>query len=116
MDISIPELYSRLGISAQELQSFCEQFPIVELAFFGSVLRNDFQPSSDIDILIRIVPEAHFSLMDLVGLSYKFEEMLDRKVDLIEKDSVEKSPNWLRRQEILNNYYVIYESGRLVSA
>ena len=66
--LSNSQLYERLGVSPAELKDFCERSPITELAFFGPVLREDFKPNSDIDILVRLMPDSGMSLMDVVGL------------------------------------------------
>ncbi|MGD1867625.1 MAG: nucleotidyltransferase family protein [Phormidesmis sp.] len=116
MEISTAQLYERLGVSAKELQSFCAQHPIIELAFFGSVIRKDFHSKSDIDILVRLEPDCKMSLVDFVGLEYKFEDFLRRDVDLLTRNSVESSRNWIRRNEILNHSKIIYESRRVLSA
>lgn len=109
-------LYQRLGISPVELRHFCERSPITELAFFGSVLREDFHPDSDIDTLVRLVSNDGMSLMDFVGLEYQFEDLFQRKVDLTERKLVEADPNWIRRRAILSHLQVIYESRRVLSS
>jgi uncharacterized protein len=82
----------------------------MELALFGSVVRNDFRPDSDIDILVTFTPEAKVSLLDLVDMQYELEALSKRSVDLLTKKSVITSTNWIRRKEILNTAQVIYES------
>jgi uncharacterized protein len=106
-----PEIYQRLSISPQQLEEFCQRRHVTELALFGSILRNDFHPSSDIDILITFQPDIKTSLLDLVDMQYELEEITHRKVDLLTKKSVTNSPNWIRRKEILSTTRVIYESG-----
>jgi predicted nucleotidyltransferase len=112
------KLFDRLGITPAQLAKFCQQWHLAELSLFGSILRDDFRPDSDIDILIVLDsdPNLHTSLMDLVGMQHQLEEMVGRKVDLIEKESVETSHNWIRRNSILNTAQIIYESGRILSA
>ena len=111
-------IYDRLGITPAQLAKFCQQWHIAELALFGSILRDDFHPDSDVDILIKLNdnPNLHISLLDLVGMQYQLEEMVGRKVDLLEKESVEISHNLIRRNSILNTALIIYESGRILSA
>ena len=110
-----PEIYHRLTISPDRLQEFCQRRQIVELALFGSILGKDFHPDSDIDILVCFESNAKISLLDLVDMQYELEDLCHRKVDLLTKKSVIDSPNWMRRQEILNTARVIYESGSLLS-
>ena len=108
--MNIDTLYHRLGISPAELAEFCQTAQITELALFGSILRDDFRPDSDIDILVTFTPDSEISLLDFVRLEYDLEDWLHRAVDLVSKSAVEQDRNWLRRQEILNNFQVIYES------
>jgi len=118
LQASPSRIYDRLGITPTQLAKFCQQWHIAELALFGSILRDDFHPDSDVDILIKLDndPNLHISLLDLVGMQYQLEEMVGRKVDLLEKESVETSHNWIRRNSILNTAQIIYESGRILSA
>ncbi|MGL5083911.1 MAG: nucleotidyltransferase family protein [Microcoleaceae cyanobacterium] len=111
-------IYHRLNITPEQLVGFCKQHHILELALFGSILRDDFKPDSDIDILIIFDHQSnpHLSLMDLVSMEYQLEDMVGREVDLIEKRSIVDSHNWIRRNNILNTAQVIYESGQVLSA
>lgn len=109
-------LYNRLGITPTELAEFCENAQITELALFGSILREDFRPDSDIDILVTFAPACKIDLLEFVRLEYDLEDWLHREVDLVEKEAVKKDRNWLRRQEILNNYQVLYESRSVLFA
>lgn len=108
-------LYQRLGINPKQLQAFCQKAKITELCLFGSILRDDFRPDSDIDLLVTFTPSINMSLLQFVDLEYQLKELLKRDVDLIEKSVVEKDFNWVRCQEILNNYQVIYESKSVLS-
>jgi uncharacterized protein len=103
-------LQTRLAIKLDQLSEYCQRRHIVEFALFGSILRDDFQPHSDIDILVTFQPNAKISLIDLVDMQYELENLLHRKIDLLTKKSVEDSPNWIRRKEILNTARVVYES------
>ena len=49
----------RIEVPEERIAAFCERYGVVELAFFGSVLRDDFGPESDIDVLVRFHPESH---------------------------------------------------------
>jgi predicted nucleotidyltransferase len=108
-------LYHRLGITPTELAEFCQTAQITELALFGSILRDDFRPDSDIDILVTFTPDCQISLLDFVHLEHNLEDWLHREVDLVEKETVESDFNWIRRKEILNNSQVIYESRSVLS-
>jgi predicted nucleotidyltransferase len=108
-------LYSRLEITPTQLAEFCQNVQITELALFGSILRDDFRPDSDIDILVTFTPDCKISLLDFVRLEYDLEDWLHREVDLVEKETVENDFNWIRRREILNHYQVLYESRSILS-
>ena len=99
-----------LGLSEQEISDFCRRWRITELALFGSVLRDDFDAESDLDILVAFAPDADWSLLDHVQMEQELEGLLGRKVDLLSRRSVERSRNWLRRKEILDTAEVVYAS------
>lgn len=108
--MNIDTLYHRLGITPAELAEFCQTAQITQLALFGSILRDDFRPDSDIDMLVTFTPDSKISLLDFVRLEYDLEDWLHRDIDLVSKQAVEQDRNWLRRKEILSNHQVIYES------
>jgi hypothetical protein len=72
-------------------------------------LREDFGADSDVDLLVDFLPGKKISLLDLLELEYQFSEILKRPIDLVEKQAIIQSPNWIRRQEILNAAQIIYE-------
>lgn len=84
-----------------QLVAFCQRWKIRELAVFGSVLRDDFSPQSDIDILVTFADDADWSLFDHVRMEQELESLLNRKVDLLTKSAVEQSTNPIRRNSIL---------------
>jgi uncharacterized protein len=96
--------------SKDMLAAFCRRHAIRELALFGSVLREDFRPDSDVDILVEFEPEAHHGLFDLAGMQAELEQILGRQVDLIEKSAIEKSRNYIRRKAILSSAETVYGS------
>lgn len=99
-----------INLPEQQIVEFCQRWKITELALFGSILRDDFRPDSDIDFLVTFAPDSHWSLLDLVRMEHQLEEMLGREVDLVMKKSVEQSHNWIRRKEILGTAQTIYVS------
>ena len=104
------EIRQRLGISDSDLEDFCRRWNILELAIFGSALRDDFTPDSDIDLLAQYGPADKRSLMDHVKAEEELTDLLGRKVDLSTKKGVESSKNWIIRRRILDSAEVIYES------
>jgi|SRR5215216_5291709 len=97
-----------VSIPRKKLAEFCRRWKISELAFFGSVLREDFHSKSDIDLLVSFNPRAKISLFDLVRMQIELKEIFGREVDLVERRAIEKSENYIRRKSILSNTKVIY--------
>jgi predicted nucleotidyltransferase len=95
----------RIPLPLAGLEALCRRWKVQELALFGSVLREDFSPKSDVDVLVKFEPEAVWSLWDLISMREELEGLLGRKVDLVEKDAVR---NPFRRREILNTHQVVY--------
>jgi len=98
----------KIAIPEQAIAGFCRKWKIAEFSLFGSVLRDDFGPASDIDVLVKFSPEAHWSLFDLVHMQEELKRLFGREVDLISRRGIEASPNYLRRQAILSTAEVIY--------
>lgn len=92
----------------ERIAEFCKKWKIVELSFFGSVLRDDFRPDSDVDVLVTFAPAGRYSLFDLVHIEEELEKMLGRKVDLVERSAIEQSENYIRRKHILNSAQTVY--------
>jgi predicted nucleotidyltransferase len=97
--------YHGLDISEKQLEQFCLKWKVKELSLFGSVLRDDFRPESDIDVLVSFVPDAPWTLWDLMEMKEELESLFNRPVDLVEKEAL-RNP-W-RKREILNTYEVLY--------
>lgn len=98
----------KIAIPHEQLDRFCHRWKVRELALFGSVLREDFRPDSDLDVLISFAPDARRSLFDLVAMQEELKTVLGREVDLVERETVEQSENYIRRKNILQNLEVIY--------
>ncbi len=102
----LTQLAITLPISA--LEEFCQRWQIQELAVFGSVLRNDFSSSSDVDFLYVLIPQVLWSLGDLIRAEAELAKIMGRRVDLVSKKSIQKSHNWLRQKNILSTARIIY--------
>ena len=59
---------ARISIPHEQIEAFCRKWKIMEFRFFGSVLRDDFGPESDIDVLVRFAPDAGHTLFDLAEM------------------------------------------------
>lgn len=71
-----------IEIPKEKIAQFCRRHHIVKLALFGSVLRDDFGPDSDVDVLVEFEPGHTVGLLRMAGLEMELSEMLGRKVDL----------------------------------
>jgi predicted nucleotidyltransferase len=72
----------QIDIDAEALAAFCRRAGILRLSFFGSVLREDFGPASDVDVLVELAPNARVGLFEFVDLQHELGELLGRDVDL----------------------------------
>lgn len=100
--------YHGLKISKDKIVAFCQRWKITELALFGSLLRDDFRPDSDIDVLVTFAPNAAWRFYDLINMKEQLEAVFGRPVDLVEKRLVERSENYIRRDHILSHMETIY--------
>lgn len=96
MNVEIPQ---------ERIEEFCRKWHISELALFGSVLRDDFRPDSDIDVLVTFEPGARVSLFGFVEAQDELTRLLGKVVDLVEKAALR---NPFIRQHVLANNRVIY--------
>ncbi|TVQ18449.1 MAG: nucleotidyltransferase [Leptolyngbya sp. DLM2.Bin15] len=101
---------STVNLPIESLKTFCQKWQIVEFSVFGSALREDFRPNSDLDVLVQFTPNAPWTIVDLITMQQDLEDLVKRDVDLIEKRVIETSDNWIRRNEILNTAQVIYST------
>lgn len=94
-----------LSIDHDRITDFCRRWRVTELALFGSILRDDFRPDSDVDVLVTFEPEAPWSLWDLTAMRQELQEIFGREVDLVEKKGLR---NPFRRHAILATQRLIY--------
>ena len=101
----------QIAIPPEEVSAFCLKCHIRSLALFGSVLREDFRPDSDVDILVDFEEGAEPDLFELVGMQDELSKILGRQVDLVERKAVERSENYIRRRHILSTAEAIHVAG-----
>jgi hypothetical protein len=94
-----------LVVSDDRIADFCRRWKITEMSVFGSVVREDFRPDSDIDVLVSFEAGASWSLLDLVTIQEELAALLGRSVDLIEEAALR---NPYRRAAILESKQVVY--------
>lgn len=75
-------VYHGIEFDSDKIAAFCRRHGIRTLSLFGSILRDDFRPDSDVDVLVEFGPEGTPSLLDLGGMLMELTEMLGRQVDL----------------------------------
>ncbi|MBE3118088.1 MAG: nucleotidyltransferase family protein [Candidatus Atribacteria bacterium] len=98
-------------IPRKKIGEFCRRWKVAEFSLFGSVLREDFRPDSDVDVLVTFAPDAKVSLFDLVEMQDELKAIFKREVDLVEKQAIFESQNYIRRKNILGNTRVVYAQG-----
>jgi len=95
----------RIPIDRTKIADFCRRWKVVELALFGSVLRDDFRADSDVDVLVSFAHDAEWDLYDLVYMRDELSAIFDREVHVVEKAGLR---NPFRRHSILTTNEVIY--------
>ena len=98
----------QLPIPKKEIAAFCKRWKVLELSLFGSAVRSDFSPHSDIDALVSFSAQSEWSLFDHIQMKQELKELFGRDVDLITQRALEQSHNELLRTEILGSAQVIY--------
>jgi len=102
----LPKLAIELPYEA--IEDYCRRWKIVRLEVFGSILRDDFGPDSDVDFLVTFDPTLRLSLFDVIRAEEELAKIVGRPVDLVERGPIEESRNWMRRRLILDNAQTIY--------
>ena len=94
----------KIKIPTDKIVAFCRQHHLREFALFGSVLREDFGPDSDIDVLVEFEPDAEIDLIQFSGMRLELIELFGREVDLVTKPALKP----LIRNEVLSSREVVY--------
>jgi len=97
-----------IPLPVDQIADYCRRWNIAEFALFGSVLREDFRPDSDVDVMVTFDPHARPTLLTLAHMERELEALFARPVDLLERGGVEAMTNPYRRIPILNSARVIY--------
>lgn len=98
----------QVQLDMEKMTDFCRRWGVSELALFGSVLRDDFRPDSDIDVLVSFSADARRDLFDLVDMEDELSAIFGRSVDLVCREGIERSHNFIRRKAILSTAEVLY--------
>ena len=97
-----------LGIKADIIANFCRRWKISKLAVFGSIVREELRPDSDIDLLVTFGSDADWTMFDHFIMEEELSHLFGREVDLISVRAIEENPNPITRREILDSARQIY--------
>jgi uncharacterized protein len=97
----------RIAIDHERIAEFCRRHHIRRLDLFGSVLRDDFRPDSDVDVLVEF-EEGHEPGLEIDSMELELHTIFGRKVDLVRRDSVERNRNYVIRRHILRTVEPVY--------
>jgi len=98
----MPEI--RVEFPTDKISGFCQRHRISSLSVFGSILRDDFSPGSDIDILVEFQPEAQVGFLALSRMQRELSELLQRPVDLVPRNGLKPRI----REAVLSSAEVVY--------
>ncbi len=98
----------RLALPPDKVADFSRRWGVVEFALFGSAVRDDFRSDSDVDVLVTFAPDAKLSLGDWIAMHDELKQIVGRDVDLVDRQSIERSLNWYRKRIILDSAEVLY--------
>jgi len=101
-------MMAQIAVDKKKVATFCHKYRIRRLALFGSALRADFRPDSDVDVLVEFSTDAKYSLFALSRMEDELRHIFGREVDLVDRAAIEQSRNYIRRKEILGSLETIY--------
>jgi predicted nucleotidyltransferase len=105
MEPATIKVKSNIEIPADKIAAFCRKWTVKELALFGSVLREDSRPDSDVDVLVSFAPDGGITFDNRVDMLDELAEIFGREVDLVEKEGIR---NPFRRHEIFTTREIVY--------
>lgn len=97
-----------LGVGTEKIADFCRRWKINRLAIFGSALRGELRPDSDIDLLVTFSSDADWTMFDHFTMEEELSQLFGREVDLISVKALEENPNPIYRRQILGSARQIY--------
>ena len=95
----------KIDVPMEKIKAFCLRWRITEFSLFGSVLRDDFRPDSDVDVMVSFEEGAGWSLYDIVDMKDELRSLFGRDVDLVEKGAIR---NPFRRHSIMSNREILH--------
>ncbi len=104
-------IHTNVSVTHEQIAAFCEKWKVTKMELFGSVLRDDFDAASDIDVLVVFQPGAQVSIATLVQMEEELGRAFRRKVDVVDRRAIEESPNPIRRKRILSSVRLVYAAA-----
>jgi uncharacterized protein len=101
--LTMPDVRTRIAFDERTLATFCGRWRVRRLELFGSVIRDDFRPDSDVDVLVTFLPDADWGLLDHAAMEEELGALFGRSIDLISRRAIERSANAIRRASILES-------------
>ena len=98
----------QIQLPMDQIEAFCKKWNVQEFSLFGSVLTDKFRPDSDIDVMVEFKPKARRSLFEMVSMNDELKTIFGRDVDLMTRQAIEQSRNYIRRKSILTSMEVVY--------
>lgn len=92
---------SKIGFPKERIAEFCRKWRIVEFSLFGSILRDDFNPDSDIDVLVVFEDNTTWTLFDHIKMEQELSKIVGRRANVVSRSALEQSANFIRRNTIL---------------
>ena len=105
------DILARLHVTHGQIAAFCLKWQIARFELFGSVLRDDFDDQSDVDVLVTFADEGQIRLHDLLDMEEELRRLFGRRVDLVKRRLIEESRNWIRRRDILSSAQLVYAAA-----
>jgi hypothetical protein len=99
-----------IDLDSAAIRDFCHRREIRRLFVFGSILREDFGPESDVDFLFELEPTAKLTMDSWIAMEDELTGIVGRRVDLVPRKDVEASANYIRRKHILTTAEPVYGS------
>ena len=100
-----------IDLDSPAIRAFCRKWKIRELAVFGSILRDDFRPDSDVDFLVTFEEGAKWDLFDRADMEEELAAIVGRPVDFVDRSTIESSRNRFRKREILSTAERVLATG-----
>jgi hypothetical protein len=101
-------IHPHVTVTHEQIAAFCQKWNITQFELFGSVLRDDFRPDSDVDVLVSFVAGAKHPLRDLLEMERELRSLFGHPVDLVKRKLVEENPNYITRNNILKSARRVY--------